>query len=295
MRGFFQKKSPLAYSVVMRLLLTLLTLAVSGYGYFWMTDKNPDLRQKAEELLDFRTTTALETRFDAAQVMEAHQKKLLKEKGSRFLEPTLKFFPHLLLEVKYCDSKKRTKEGLILWDLTDGEMVLNTKTWEKTHGFADCILSHANTHEIKLLNIIAKQGGTCETPTLLKKTNIALPVLEILLRSCQKKNLITSIGPNKYRLHLEDPNLIVNPETKLHEQLTTHPHKRVERATKHFSRSQVERLIKIAFGENFSIRTTTELYLPVHRIVIQKADGSTRTAHFNALTGKELPPSSFYQ
>lgn len=279
----------------MRLLMTLLTLAISGYGFFWMTDKHPDLKQKAEELLNFRSTTALETRFDSSQVMETYQKKLLKEKGSRYLDPTLKFFPHLLLEVKYCDSKKRTKEGFILWDLTDGEMVLNTKTWDKTHGFADCILTNVNSNEIRLLHVFADQGGTCETVTLLKKARIDLPILEILLRSCLKKNLITSLGDNKYRLHLEDPKLIVTPETKLHEQLTTHPHKGVERATKNFSRAQVERLIKMSFGESFSVRSATELYLPVHRIAIQKPDGSVRTAHFNALTGKELPPSSFYR
>lgn len=279
----------------MRLLFTLLTLAIGSYGFFWMTDKKPDLKQKAEELLDFRSTAALETRFDAAQVMETHQKKLLKEKGSRYLEPSLKFFPHLLLEVKYCDGKKRTKEGYILWDLTDGEMVLNTKSWDKTHGFADCILTNATGNEIKLLHLFAIQGGTCETATLLKKGNIQLPLLEVLIQNCLKKNLITSLGDNKYRLHLEDPKLIVKPETKLHEQLTTTSHRGAERADKNFSRSQVERLIKMTFGEEFSIRSATELYLPVHRIVIQKADGSIRTAHFNALTGKELPPSSFYR
>lgn len=279
----------------MRILFTLLTLAIGGYGYLWMTDKKPDLKQKAEELLDFRTTTALETRFDAAQVMETNQKTLLKEKGARYLEPSLKFFPHLLLEVKYCDSKKKTKEGFILWDLTDGEMILNTKTWDKTHGFADCILTNASSNEIKLLHLFATQGGTCDSATLLKKGNIQLPVLEILLRSCLKKNLITSTGENKYRLHLKDPKLIVKPETKLHEQLTTRSQRGAERAEKNFSRAQIERLIKMSFGEDFSIRSATELYLPVHRIVIQKADGSIRTAHFNALTGKELPASSFYR
>jgi hypothetical protein len=279
----------------MRLLFTLISLAAGTYGYFWLVDKNPDVKERVEELIDFRTTTALETRFDSAQVMETHNKKLLKEKGARFLEPSLRYFPHLLLEVKYCDSKRRTKEGYILWDLTDGEMVLNTKSWDKTHGFADCILTSANSGELKLLHLIADQGGSCEVSALSKKCEVELPVLEILLKSCIKKNLIASMGENKYRLHLENPNLVVNPETKLHEHLTTCSLRRVERAQKNFSRSQVERLIKLAFGEGFSVRTATEIYLPVHRIVIQKADGSIRTAHYNALTGKELPPSSFYR
>lgn len=178
----------------MRLLYTLFTLAVGGYGLYWLTDKNPDLKQKAEEILDFRTTNALETRFDAAQVMEIHQKQLLKEKGSRFLTPELKFFPHLLLEVKYSDSKGRTKESLMLWDLTEGEMVLDSKTWEKTHGFADCILSHAQLLEFKILQTLAEKGGNCDISVLHEKLQIEIPLLEAILQGCIKKNLLLQTG-----------------------------------------------------------------------------------------------------
>ncbi len=279
----------------MRLLYTLFTLAVGGYGLFWVADKNPDLKQKAEEYLNFRTTTALETRFDSSLVMENQQKLLLKDKGARYLDPELKFFPHLLLEVKYCDSKNRTKEGHILWDLTDGEMILDTKSWEKTHGFADCILNSAQAHELKVLNVLSEKGGHADISTILTKLDMEMPVLESSIRSCLRKNLIISTGTNKYRLHLENPHLTTKPETKLYDQLTTRSHKRAERADKHFSRSQVERVIKMAFGENFSIRTSTEIYLPVHRLVIQNPDGSIHTAHFNGLTGEQLPPSPFYQ
>ncbi len=278
----------------MRLLYTLFTLAIGGYGLYWLADKNPDLKHKAEEIIDFRTTTALETRFDSSQIMETHQKNLLKEKGSRFLTPELKFFPFLLMETKYCDTKGRTKESLILWDLTEGEMVLDANSWEKTHGFADCILNHAQVHELKILHLLA-EGSSTNVETLLTRLDIEKPLLDVLIQSCVKKNLIIQAGANQYRLHLENPHLTAIPETKLYEQLTTRGHKRAERATKHFTASQVQRISKIAFGENFSIRTTTEIYLPIHRIVIQNPDGSIHTSHFNALTGKELPPARFYQ
>ncbi|NGX47950.1 MAG: hypothetical protein K1000chlam3_01335, partial [Chlamydiae bacterium] len=35
----------------MRLLYTLFTLAVGGCGLYWLADKNPELKQKAEEFL----------------------------------------------------------------------------------------------------------------------------------------------------------------------------------------------------------------------------------------------------
>ncbi|NGX39123.1 MAG: hypothetical protein KR126chlam1_00443 [Chlamydiae bacterium] len=278
----------------MRLLYTLFTLAVGGYGLFWAFDKNPDLKQKAEELLDIRTTNALETRYGVEQIMETHQRKLLKAKGSRFLDPELKFYPYLLLEVKYSE-RGRTKESHMLWDLTDGEMVLDTRTWEKTHGFADCILANTQAHEFQILYVLADRGGSCDKTTLLSHLDYEPPMLETLLRSCLKKNLILSNGASKYRLHLENPKLTATPDTKLFESLTTRPHKRALRAAHHFKKHQVEKMAKMAFGKNFSIRSSIQIYLPIHRLVIQSPDGSIHTAHFNALTGKELPPAPFYQ
>ena len=66
-------------------------------------------------------------------------KELLKDTDHVFLEPTLKFVPYLLMDVKYIRTQDKTGEGVILWGLVDGEMVINTGTWEKTHGFTDCI------------------------------------------------------------------------------------------------------------------------------------------------------------
>lgn len=277
----------------MRLLFTLFTLASFGGGLYWLADKNPDLKQKAEEFIDFRTTTALETRFDSMQVMEMHQKKLLREKGARYLDPELKFFPFLLMEVKYLDAKNRTKESLILWDLTDGEMVLDTKNWEKTHGFADCIISRATPQELKILHTLANSTTTAEN--LEAKLSIEAPILKALLHSCERKNLIIQTENSGYRLHMENPKLTSEPKTNLHEQLTTRAHKKATRAKGHFKPSSVERLAKMAFGETFSIRTKSEIYLPIHRIVVQNPDGSIQTSHFNGLTGKELPSARFYQ
>jgi len=277
----------------MRLLFTLFTLASFGGGLYWLADKNPDLKQKAEEFIDFRTTSALETRFDSAQVMEMNQKKLLKEKGARYLDPELKFFPFLLMEVKYLDTRNRTKESLILWDLTDGEMVLDTKNWEKTHGFADCILSRATPQELKILHTLS--NNSVSTDTLLAKFPIETPILDILLNSCVRKNLIIQTEAGQYRLHLENPKLTTEPKTNLHEQLTTRAHKKATKAKSHFKSSAVERMAKIAFGETFSIRTKSEIYLPIHRIIVQNPDGSIQTSHYNGLTGKELPSARFYQ
>ena len=278
----------------MRLLYTLFTLCVGGYALFWFAEKNPSLKEKADELLNFRTTDALQMRYGADQIMEAYQKTLLKPRGSRYLTPELKFYPYLLLEVKYLDQNK-TKEGLVLWDLTDGEMVIDTKTWKKTHGFADCILNNIQGYEFKILTVLANKGGYLDQSVLENKIDIEPPVLEAALRTCLRKNLIFSTGNGKYRLHLENPNFVSIPETKLYEQLTTTSHKRCERVPHQFSAAKVKRMVRMAFGEHCSVRKSLEVFLPVHRIIVQSPDDSMHTFHFNALTGKKLPAASFYQ
>lgn len=279
----------------MRLLYTLFTLAVGGYGIYWATDKHPELKSKLEELVDLRTTNALELRYDAQQVMDHHNRELLKEKGARFLEPELKFFPHLLMEVKFCDLAQNTREGLILWDMTDGEMVIDTKTWEKTHGFADCMGVRAQEHELKVLNALAANGGSANETLLQQTLGVDLPVLEIMLSGCHKKNLILKSAKGQWRIHLENPRLRIIAETIWHEQLTTRPQKHAQRAKGHFRQGQIEKMAKLAFGEHFSIRKSTQIFLPIHRIVVQDPDGVIRTHHFNAVNGFALPPAPFYQ
>ena len=60
-----------------------------------------------------------------------------------------------------------------------------------------------------------------------------------------------------------------------------------------FLPAQIERISRAAFGQNFAIRKMTDVYLPVHSIVVQNPDGSIHTSHWNALNGKRLSRSHF--
>lgn len=140
----------------MRILWLLLVLASSGYGLWWLSDTQPFVKEKIENLMQMRSIRALEVRYAVEQIMELHQKQLFKEKGTRLVESTLKFYPYLLLETKYL-SKNKTKESILLWDLSDGELVLDTQDWTKTHGFADCIQAHVLPHEFRILAILARK------------------------------------------------------------------------------------------------------------------------------------------
>jgi len=271
----------------MRILFSLLILGTACYGFWQLSESQPEVKSKVEEILHTGSFHTLEVRYSANQIMEAHRKKLLKDNRHRFLEPSLKFYPYLLLEVKYATSPKKTKEGVMLWDLTDGEMVIDTREWAKTHGFGDCINASTDRHEFRIIQTLARKGGIADRETLIRILRVENELLDAWIESCRRKQLIVQSG-NRYRLHFEKPLLHVSPFTKLDERLVTKPHRNAERTTNRYSLSQIERIAQAAFGSEFAIRKTTDIYLPVHCILVQNPDGSIHTSLWNALNGKQM-------
>jgi hypothetical protein len=173
-------------------------------------------------------------------------------------------------------------------------MVIDTTSWEKTHGFGDCITANTARHEFKVINILAKKGGSIDREGLSRALQVENEVLDTWIDSCRKKKLIVQTG-NRYRLHLQHPNLRTKPETYLHERLVTKSIRNAIRVPRRYSIAQIERLTKAAFGIDFSVRTTTDVFLPVHSIMVQNPDGSIHTSHWNALNGKRLSQNYFIE
>jgi hypothetical protein len=279
------------YWKIMRILFTLLSLGAACYGLWWISSTKPEIKSKVEEILNTGSFNTLEVRYTANQIMDANRRRLLKDNRHKYLEPSMKFYPYLLLEVKYTVSERRTREGVILWDLIDGEMVIDTKQWEKTHGFGDCINANTDRHEFRIINTLAHKGGSADREALSKTLHVENDVLDAWIESCRRKKLIVQTG-NRYRLHLENPNLKTLPFTKLDERLVTKPQRNADRIPTRYSLSQIEKITHAAFGHEFAIRKTSDIYLPVHCIVVQNPDGSIHTSHWNALNGKRLQSHS---
>lgn len=270
------------------LLVFLVALGLTGY---WAWNFFPSASSKIEEFLSAENFQTLEVRYSAESIMESHRMELLSDNAHVFLEPALKFVPYLLMDVKYLRSKDKTGEGIILWGLVDGEMVVNTSTWERTHGFTDCIEANATRQEFKIMNALASRGGAWDRDGLSKFLNIENHILDSWIDSCRKKSLIVQTG-NTYRLHLQNPRLMVIPETKLEHWLVTKPAKKAIRVKKRYRSAQIEAIAEAAFGNDFAIRKTTEIFLPVYSIIVQNPDGTQMTSYWNALNGKRLaaPP-----
>lgn len=271
----------------MRIFFLLFTCFALGLGALFSWTYYPGVRAKVEDLLSSGTFQTLEVRYSAETIMDTHRKDLLKDGEHSYLEPILKFVPYLLMEVKYNRTHDKTGEGVILWGLVDGEMVISTNTWEKTHGFTDCIASNATRQEFKIINALASKGGSWDREGLSRFLNIENNLLDNCVESCRNKSLIVQNG-NSYRLHLQNPKLQVIPETRLEQWLVTKGTKQALRVKKRFRSSQIENIARAAFGDDFAIRKTTEIFLPVYSITVQNPDGTLGSSYWNALNGKRL-------
>lgn len=275
-----------------RLISSLSFCACAILGGWWLWNHQPSFRHFIEQHLESGSFPTLEARFTPEQIMEAHKKELLKGPQYAYLEPTLKFYPYALLEVKYSLNETSTAEGVILWGLEDGEMVLNTGEWTKTHGLEDCINNKADNSDYRLLLALSKQGGIADRQKLLASLHVENEVLDGIAESCRRKKLIVQHG-NQFRLHFQKPLLQAVPETKLDQWLVTKSYKEAQRVPARYSLSQIENASHLIFSNDFSIRNSTQIYLPVYCIVVQNPDGSFLTTYWNALNGKRFTHSLF--
>jgi hypothetical protein len=277
---------------VFRLLGTLILLGLVVVGGWWTWTHVPAVRNFVERHIDRGEFLTLESRFSSDQVMEQHRSALLTDAEHVFRRPEMLFFPYALMEVKYSDSKKSTREGLILWSLTDGEMVIDTATWEKTHGFQDCLDASATRSDYKVINALAQTGDSLDPDTLASLLYVQSDLLDQWLESCRRKKLVVPTGSG-YRLHFQNPRLQVNPETHITQALVTRSLKQGGHLKPIYSVGQVERGAANAFGRDFVVRRTRLVYLPVHRITVQNPDGTVHTTDWNALNGKRIETDFF--
>lgn len=273
----------------MRFFTTMVIVVALVAGGWWLWNNNSQLREVIDQYVGSTELLTLEARYTAQQIMDAHSKELLGDNQHSFQEPSLKFYPYLLLEVKYTLPDKKSREGVILWGLEDGEMVLNTETWEKTHGFQDALEADATRNDFKIINALAAHNGYMSREDLLRDLHVETETANSWIESARKKHLVVQQG-NGYQLHFEDAKFLVVPQTKISQWLVTKPYVHAARVPHKYSKSQIEKLAKAAFGPDFTIRSDKEVFLPVHAIEVLNPDGSVLTSYWNALNGQRINP-----
>ncbi|MDX8430823.1 MAG: hypothetical protein SNF33_03335 [Candidatus Algichlamydia australiensis] len=278
----------------MRIFSSLFTIGALAIGAWYTNDRYPDLKNQALEFFHTSTFHTLEVRHTGKQIMENNRYELLKTAQHKYKDVTLKFYPYLLMEVKYTQPNNTTNEGIILWDLVDGEMVVNTHDWEKTHGFGDCIHAGLERNEFKIINLLAQKGGSIDREGLTSSLHVENEVLDNWLERCRRKKLIVQKG-NQYRLHMQTPRLNVLPHTTVDDRLVTKQSEKAQRIPRRFSPIQIRKMAERAFGYDFAIRSTLDVYLPIFSITVENPDSTLHTSNWNAVNGKRLSHSSFIE
>lgn len=263
----------------------LLFFAAAFATFLWLY--TTDGSYSVEKYVHNGDLVTLETRYSAEELMEKHKDELIGNSGRTFQEPSVQFHPYLLLNVKYCDKNHKTKQSVLIWSQMDGEMVLNTETWEQTRGFAEAINAGATPLEFSLLNSLAESRGFLTKERLQKDLSLDPEPLLALLESLKSKQLIVVKG-NEVSLHFENPKFNVPPQTKLTAALVTKPYRDGKKLSAKYGRSKIEKIAKAAFGTDFTILDSEEIYLPVLRISMQNSDGSLLITDWNAITGSKI-------
>lgn len=270
----------------MRRLLYLLVIAAIFFGFYWLSDGY--LLDPVKKYVENQDILTLEAKFAPETLMELHRKELLNGGQKTFQDPQLKYYPYLLMEVKYVENNN-PKEGVILWSQSDGEMVINTDLWELTHGFEDAINAGATSADFRILNILGAKGPQTREK-LQKEMNVDEDALNSLLDSVQKKQLVIVKG-NEIQLHMENPRFFVTPQTKMTHWIVRKPFSQGKKVSPLYTRSRIEKNAKSAFGNSFSIKNVTEIYLPVYSLSVLNSDGSILISDWNAINGMRIQPN----
>ena len=227
-------------------------------------------------------------RYTPEQIMEAHQSELLADDRHQYQESGVRFHPYLLMDVKYSLPDKKSREGVLLWSMVNGEMVLNADSWEQTHGFEDAINADASREDFKVMLALAKNKGGSTLEQLQKELRVEKEPLYAWLDSAMSKQLVVQRG-SEFFLHFQEPKILVQPQTKMNDWPVKKPYNYAQRISSRYSAHQIQKISRAAFGEDFAIRTLTEVFLPVYSIEVLNPDGSVHTSYWNALNGQRMP------
>ncbi|MCK5787866.1 MAG: hypothetical protein KAH32_02615 [Chlamydiia bacterium] len=133
------------------------------------------------------------------------------------------YYPHLLVYVRHFDANKTPHDLVQIWDMSDCEIVLNTETWQKTHGIEDLNASCRQENAYRIAEALSR-AGKATTKELSDSTGI--PTQKIYQAMSSDKNSRVFIN-NKNIMSMSIP----------HSSLPEVPHT-ISRSNKSFNTAQ---------------------------------------------------------
>ena len=139
------------------------------------------------------------------------------------------------------------------------------------------------------MQAIAKQKNPTSIDQLQKELHLERETLTSWIESALDKQLIVQKG-NELQLHFQNPKILIIPETKMTDLLVKKPYNYSQRTAAQYSVGQIMKTAKAAFGDDFSVRNSTEVFLPVYTLTVNNPDGSTFASYWNAVNGQRMTP-----
>ncbi len=271
----------------MRAIYLLLLLAFIGVGSWWVYQNSDTVSGFVQNYTEKPNNQflALQPLFTADQVVDTHRSELPSHKSDTKLAPALKFYPYLLLDVAYNQSGSKKREGVILWSMDNGEMVLDTSTWNVSKGFGPMLSANADENDYRVIKTIAARGSSISREQLRRLLAVDSDVLDQWTESARRKGLIVQDG-NVIRLRIPDANLAMPPFTNISQRLVTKSYSDVQKQPTKFSKDQIAQAAQAAFGPDIAIHEVKEVFVPVYSISMANPDGSVETTYWNALNGR---------
>ena len=273
----------------MRIITILLLVFFVAAGAIYLYHHGEDLKGYIGDQMDSGEFLTIEPRFSASQIISAHTNDLITSAEQSLQEPGLKFYPYLLVEISYKNADHKPLDGILLWSLSDGELITDTETWTTTHGFEEMIAHDADAGDYKIVKALAANQGAMTRDQLQSYLSLSSRTVDDWIQKTRQKHLITQRG-NQYALAQKNLEIDVKPQTKINQWLNTKPYSHAHREPARFSSTEIEKAIHSAFGGNITIRYAREVYLPIYNISIIHSDGTVRTTAWNALNGQPLTP-----
>ena len=268
--------------------LALLFLAVCiGLGTWWLYHNNHQVRDLFNRYFDKHEISTLEARYRPEEIAQANHQLLQPTKNHELEQAKLSFYPYLSLNVAYITPDHSSGRAKLLWGMHDGEIVTNTNPWETSRGFGDCLNAEAGREDFRIINALVNSGGALSKEELAEKLQVNGELLDSWIAKARQKHLILAKGDYFY-LHFLDPKLDVYPQTKISESFEIKPYLHADKAAKRFEKGQIENTAKAAFGNDFEIISSEEIYLPIYTFITRNPDGTAQTTYWNSLNGQQI-------
>lgn len=252
------------------------------YGYLHRAEVEDFLPVVSHE----DTIDTFENAFSAEDFLSRHAKTLLPTKQHTFGATRLFFCPHLFLQVKHSPDGRSTMASAMLWNLIDGELVLDTNSFEETQGFADCLSSKAGADDFRILLLLSRKGALTKDQ-IVQELGTDTQVVCDRIEDMRKRHLVV-VASDVVRLHVESPLIKNDPSTAITRPLVQRKITKDDKLLPVYSKQDIEYLVKSAFGQDVAIRTSRLVFVPLYEIQILNPDGSIRRTFWNAVSGKEL-------